>query len=144
MESASPEAADKRQFPAGSANDLLLLRAASLSPHSRVRVRHVHFVGGWRWAGVPPDEKCGICSNAFEVHCSACDRPGEACPPAFGACGHVFHLHCIGTWLSREDALRESQANCPLCRRPWRFKTANEASSSESDMQQSGLLGSPS
>ncbi|CBZ50791.1 conserved hypothetical protein [Neospora caninum Liverpool] len=143
-QSACAAAAPERKQWSASANDLALLRASCVGPCYRVRVRHIHFVGAWRWAGIPPDEKCGICSNAFEVHCNACDKPGEACPPAFGACGHVFHLHC--TWLSREDALRENQASCPLCRRPWRFKTANETFlGSDTDTQQSGgHQGSPS
>lgn len=76
--------------------DRALVKAAALTAHSRIRVRQVHLVGGWRWTGIPADEKCGICSNAFEVHCNVCDKPGESCPPAFGACGHIFHLHCIG------------------------------------------------
>ncbi|PHJ25981.1 anaphase-promoting complex [Cystoisospora suis] len=106
-------------------------KAARLRTHSRIRVRHIHLVGGWRWRGIPADEKCGICGNAFEVHCNLCDKPGESCPPAFGACGHIFHLHCIGTWLNRDDAVRESLANCPLCRRPWRFATQQAPGTTE-------------
>ena len=35
--------------------------------------------------------------------------------PAFlraGACGHIFHLDCIGRWL-------RTRSVCPLCNREW-------------------------
>ncbi|KAL8443305.1 hypothetical protein Emag_005952 [Eimeria magna] len=86
-----------------------------------LEVLGVHVVGVWRWKGVPADLHCVICDNAFELPCAQCDSPGDACPPAFGACGHVFHLHCIGAWLYRDGARYEEQGTCPMCRQLWTY-----------------------
>ena len=37
----------------------------------------------------------------------------------FGACNHAFHMHCIMKWIKSPTNSREQ---CPMCRRPWRFK----------------------
>ena len=69
----------------------------NMAPLGGVEVLGVHTVGVWRWKDIPHDLHCVICDNAFELPCAQCDAPGDACPPAFGSCGHIFHLHCIGT-----------------------------------------------
>lgn len=63
---------------------------------SVIDVLGMHVVGCWRWGAVPSDLHCVICENPFELPCASCEIPGDSCPPAFGLCGHVFHLHCIG------------------------------------------------
>ncbi|KAF8820176.1 putative anaphase promoting complex subunit 11 [Cardiosporidium cionae] len=80
----------------------------------------MHVTAVWRWQGAPRDTQCVICDNPFEMTCNQCKEPGIECPPAFGKCGHTFHLHCIGKWLNR-TAPKNSNATCPICRGEWIF-----------------------
>lgn len=41
----------------------------------------------------------------------------------WGACNHAFHLQCISKWLSSQ----QSESKCPLCRRAWDFRAAEDA-----------------
>lgn len=43
--------------------------------------------------------ECIVCTGLL-------DKSISACIP----CGHVFHLDCLGTWLSEHN-------NCPMCRK---------------------------
>ncbi|CDJ38479.1 Anaphase promoting complex subunit 11, related [Eimeria tenella] len=86
-----------------------------------LEVLAVHTVGVCRWKEVPEDLHCVICDNPFELPCAACDTPGDECPPAFGACGHIFHLHCIAAWLGGRGLRGAAQDTCPMCRQLWRF-----------------------
>lgn len=92
-----------------------------MSPSGGLEILGVHVVGVWRWKDIPRDLHCVICDNAFELPCAQCDAPGDACPPAFGACGHIFHLHCIGAWLHRDGVRSEEQGTCPMCRQLWQY-----------------------
>ncbi|KAK7836255.1 ring-h2 finger protein atl18 [Quercus suber] len=47
------------------------------------------------------DEMCSICLVEFEK---------EDVVSQLSRCGHVFHMHCIESWLDR------NQFTCPLCR----------------------------
>ncbi|KAF3784448.1 Anaphase-promoting complex subunit 11 [Nymphaea thermarum] len=70
---------------------------------------------------------------AFDGCCPDCKFPGDDCPLSkpilvllsvcvfhvvWGACNHVFHLHCILKWVHSQT----SQPHCPMCRREWQFK----------------------
>lgn len=46
--------------------------------------------------------ECSICLDGIDVKVTGCTEM---------ACGHKFHLGCVGKWLSEKD-------NCPLCRTP--------------------------
>ncbi|GAA6064697.1 hypothetical protein JCM10212_005765 [Sporobolomyces blumeae] len=61
------------------------------------------------------DDVCGICRVAFDGCCPDCKVPGDACPPIWGECTHVFHMHCLLKWLATES----SKQQCPMDRRPW-------------------------
>lgn len=37
---------------------------------------------------------------------------GGGCVLAWGACGHVYHLHCLRRWAVQRES-------CPLCGQPW-------------------------
>lgn len=76
-------------------------KCTEMTGQDAVEVVGMHVVGSWRWGAVPSDLHCVICENAFELPCANCEIPGDFCPPAFGLCGHVFHLHCIGVYASR-------------------------------------------
>ncbi|XP_049936312.1 anaphase-promoting complex subunit 11 [Nymphaea colorata] len=75
-----------------------------------------HAVASWTWDA--QDETCGICRMAFDGCCPDCKFPGDDCPLMWGACNHVFHLHCILKWVHSQT----SQPHCPMCRREWQFK----------------------
>ena len=47
-------------------------------------------------------EPCPICLDALEEGQTVLDIP----------CGHLFHEHCLRTWMNRASA-------CPLCRQPF-------------------------
>eukprot|EP01069_Polyplicarium_translucidae_P002019 Polyplicarium_translucidae@DN1893_c0_g1_i1.p2 len=81
------------------------------------RVRQIRSVAFWYWKGC--GDSCGICTEAFDHACPSCNQPGDQCPPALGACGHSFHLHCINQWLQQG-----SNPLCPMCRREFCFKSA--------------------
>jgi len=93
--------------------------AAGARPRPRVRVRAARFVAAWKW-DIADDDVCGICHGEFEKACAACKLPGEDCPPVWGACNHTFHMHCIMRWL---EAQKDREPACPLCRRPWEFRS---------------------
>jgi anaphase-promoting complex subunit 11 len=70
---------------------------------------------------------CGICRQAFDDTCPDCAVPGDDCPPVWGACNHMFHMHCIVKWLdSGNDAQhvvqQEDRRQCPMCRAEWQFR----------------------
>ncbi|KAI7176764.1 hypothetical protein KC333_g4387 [Hortaea werneckii] len=81
-------------------------------------------VAEWKW-DLPEDsdDTCGICRVEFEGTCSKCKYPGDDCPIIIGNCTHCFHMHCIGDWLQSDS----SQGKCPMCRQPFKEKTADVA-----------------
>ena len=85
-----------------------------------VRVAAARFVSSWRW-DIPDGDVCGICHSEFERPCTGCKVAGDDCPPAWGACNHTFHMHCIMRWLEAPRP-ENKEPECPLCRRAWEFK----------------------
>lgn len=83
----------------------------------KVKVKKWHGVASWSWNNCVEDV-CGVCRDPFDVCCPAekCRFPGDDCPPVTGVCGHVFHMHCIFTWVEKHE---ESRGTCPMCRGPW-------------------------
>jgi len=57
--------------------------------------------------GKTKNEDCAICHENFTM-----ERFNRQLP-----CGHMFHPHCIGEWLSRN-------IKCPTCRGPVKTRTA--------------------
>ncbi|KAL9224077.1 hypothetical protein vseg_000147 [Gypsophila vaccaria] len=47
------------------------------------------------------ESQCSVCMEKFEE--------SQKCTTQLITCGHVYHTHCITTWLC-------VRANCPLCR----------------------------
>jgi E3 ubiquitin-protein ligase synoviolin len=74
------------------------------------------------------DDVCIICREIMEV------RPGEnmgGSKPKKLPCGHSFHLHCLRSWLER-------QQSCPTCRQsvlPERELRENAARAAEEEAQ---------
>ncbi|EAK88562.1 hypothetical protein, partial [Cryptosporidium parvum Iowa II] len=85
---------------------------------ARIKINKLRMIGYWNW--LCGDDLCSICSESFELTCPQCFKPGDSCPPAFGECGHSFHLHCIHEWLSRA---RNDSGMCPMCRREFKFQS---------------------
>ncbi|KAF2828116.1 hypothetical protein CC86DRAFT_204498 [Ophiobolus disseminans] len=62
----------------------------------------------------------------FQTHNTECDicKSAEAPNPAYDviakleACSHIFHHHCITTWLSTQlnNPVNPSHGTCPMCR----------------------------
>ncbi|GAA5937790.1 anaphase promoting complex subunit 11 [Sporobolomyces koalae] len=61
------------------------------------------------------EDVCGICRVAYDGCCPDCKLPGDTCPPIWGECTHVFHMHCLLKWLDTDS----SKQQCPMDRRPW-------------------------
>ncbi|ORX46522.1 RING/U-box [Hesseltinella vesiculosa] len=85
----------------------------------KVRIKSWKMASYWRWDIDDDDDVCGICQNVYDSCCPNCLRPGDECPLLWGACNHVFHLHCITKWLETCP----NNEHCPLDRKPW--ETAN-------------------
>ncbi|GAA5957811.1 hypothetical protein JCM3765_003773 [Sporobolomyces pararoseus] len=101
----------------------------------KITINHYHAVASWRWnlkrdhstqdpsnpnnAEEEDDDDeedvCGICRVAYDGCCPDCKVPGDSCPPIWGECTHVFHMHCLLKWLATES----SKQQCPMDRRPW-------------------------
>ena len=57
--------------------------------------------------------KCALCASApLTPHDQAAAAERGACVLAFGACGCVYHEHCLAPWLAKS-------AVCPYDERPW-------------------------
>mmetsp|Transcript_707 Transcript_707/g.1071 ORF Transcript_707/g.1071 Transcript_707/m.1071 type:complete len:86 (+) Transcript_707:84-341(+) len=80
-----------------------------------VKIKSWHAVGSWKW--IVSDTDCGICRMPFDSFCSDCKYPGDDCPPVWGACTHIFHMHCIYKWINSQT----NQRACPMCRQQWQF-----------------------
>ncbi len=70
----------------------------------------------WKW-NVDKTDDCSICQNEFDKCCGECNLSSENCPPVEGVCSHLFHLHCIENWLSKEN-----KPICPNCKQQWEVK----------------------
>ncbi|CAG8764154.1 10139_t:CDS:2, partial [Gigaspora rosea] len=55
------------------------------------------------------DRTCIICREEMVAARQGNNGPGEI--PKKLPCGHIFHFHCLRSWLER-------QQSCPTCRRP--------------------------
>lgn len=72
--------------------------------------------------------ECHICKQHYEepcLNCSSTHVNGElVCFVSRGKCGHCFHEHCIGKWLS-------SSTICPICSTPYSNDIKNLANNEE-------------
>ena len=71
------------------------------------------------------DDVCIICRENMEVGATGGSKPKKL------PCGHSFHLHCLRSWLERQQA-------CPTCRQsvlPEREQRANAARQAEEEAQ---------
>uniref|UniRef100_A0A7S0S693 Anaphase-promoting complex subunit 11 n=1 Tax=Chlamydomonas leiostraca TaxID=1034604 RepID=A0A7S0S693_9CHLO len=84
-----------------------------------VTIKRWHGVAAWTWnAG---DDVCGICRMAFDGCPPDGKYPGDDSPVVWGVCCHAFHIQCIQKWLASS-----AEQRCPMCRRAWEYKSANE------------------
>uniref|UniRef100_A0A6V4UEJ2 Zinc finger RING-H2-type domain-containing protein n=1 Tax=Prymnesium polylepis TaxID=72548 RepID=A0A6V4UEJ2_9EUKA len=60
--------------------------------------------------------ECTICRSLLIQKCIQCTAggatSGSTCVLSFGACGCVFHHHCVGQWLYKSYV-------CPVHETPW-------------------------
>ena len=49
------------------------------------------------------------------LECAICADALFGSPPTTAACGHNFHMPCLGSWISSEQA-RAHEPSCPVCR----------------------------
>lgn len=71
------------------------------------------------------DDVCIICRENMEVGAQGGNKPKKL------PCGHSFHLHCLRSWLERQQA-------CPTCRHsvlPERERRANAVRQAEEEAQ---------
>jgi anaphase-promoting complex subunit 11 len=108
--------------------------AASAAPFE-VRVKQWHAVGAWTWGAGDADDVCGICRNPYDGCPPDAKYPGDDSPVVWGTCGHAFHLQCVTKWLAAQAA---NEQRCPICRRPWEFKSADESAARQQQQQQVG------
>lgn len=73
----------------------------------KITIKKWHMVAGWKWK--VSEECCSICRTAFDSFCPSCKFPGDDCPPVWGQCTHVFHMHCIVHWLHNKN---EEEQQC--------------------------------
>merc|ERR1712146_562978 len=65
------------------------------------------------WSFAVDTEICGICKQSNHDVCINCEVDGLTdCDIAVGECNHVFHWHCIESWLRKKTT-------CPLCSTEW-------------------------
>ncbi|PVU88715.1 hypothetical protein BB559_005450 [Furculomyces boomerangus] len=81
----------------------------------KIIVKSITAHAKWAWKTTTNDI-CGICRLDFEACCPDCLYPGQTCQIVEGACGHIFHVHCIDKWLNSEN----SQNLCPMDRLAWK------------------------
>jgi anaphase-promoting complex subunit 11 len=103
----------------GCISDVISLRALVLSRF----VCRWHAVAVWQWDA--NEDVCGICRMAFDACCPDCRVPGDGCPPVWGQCNHVYHMHCIMKNI-RVHSESNRAAVCPMCRQEWQFKAVEE------------------
>lgn len=78
----------------------------------KIKIKKIIPAFSWSWK--TKEKMCGICQQSFETCCAKCSHPIQ-CVPCVGNCAHVYHLHCIESWLKRNEM-------CPLCRETWKYK----------------------
>ncbi|KAH9811289.1 hypothetical protein DFH28DRAFT_465525 [Melampsora americana] len=94
------------------------------------------------------DKTCIICREDMEFRADAARPANEAQNAGTGGgpndtpkklpCGHVFHFHCLRSWLER-------QQTCPTCRRPLLQSqpTAPPANAAAPQLPAAGAFGQP-
>lgn len=94
------------------------------SPRRRhFEVLSVRAIANWTWRmGV---DTCAICRNQIMetcIHCNVASNSGAAtnCEVTWGACCHVFHLHCISRWVLTHHRI------CPLDQSEWTTPIATD------------------
>ena len=69
--------------------------------------------------------------NVTNTNCAICQE-SVACATRIRACGHCFHSHCIGQWLT-------VNARCPVCRHDIREPLTQSVTTNTNASQGSGV-----
>ena len=80
-----------------------------------VGIKSYNAVAFWKWDLI--QDTCAMCRNNILNLCIECQADHtsatcEECAPAWGACNHAYHMHCISRWLEKRNV-------CPLCNSAW-------------------------
>lgn len=74
------------------------------------------------YAPKAPNDKCVICHNHLNDKCASCLETKDNilqlnCTVSMGKCGHAFHKHCIGRWITKDIK------SCPIDQSPYITQT---------------------
>lgn len=80
------------------------------------RIIKWNVVGNWA-ASDGSQGICSICKNDLSsvcLHCLSMNDPNNTCLVLEGTCRHMYHQHCLNTWLNKNQ-----NQQCLLCKSTW-------------------------
>lgn len=102
-------------------NEQSMMDCSSSDNKNQARFKVKKWTAVAMWAYDISVDNCAICRNHIMDKCIDCQTAQEEsnvdgnCSIAWGRCSHVFHMHCISTWINTRHV-------CPLDNKDWEFK----------------------